>query len=136
MDKLFPCWPLRRCPSFIRFGSKETRWTRMCKNHYDYIVRYLELLLDEYAFRYKKEHENAKFAEWERFDAPKISLKEVKLVKIVLPWKNINPKYRSKDIVQSYRRQYKAYIGHPITAYSDTPRDIPEWIMADYVAEV
>ena len=62
-------------------------------------------------------------------------MKEAKLSKICLPWKNINPKYRSKDVIAAYRKQYKAYIGHPIEAYADTPRDIPEWIMADYVAE-
>ena len=104
----------------------------MCKNHYDYVVRYLELLLDEHAYRFKKEHESAQFTEWERFDAPKIALKEANLSKIVLPWKNIDP----KDIIAAYRRQYKARIGHPIEAYSDTPRDIPDWIMSDYAAEM
>lgn len=136
MDKLFPCWPLKRPPGFLKFDSKESKWTRMCKNHYDYVLRYLECLFTEYAYRFKREHESAQFTEWELVDAPKISLKEAKLSKIVLPWKNINPKYRSKDIIESYRRQYKSIIGHPIEAYQDVPRDIPEWITKDYIAEM
>lgn len=136
LDRLFPCWPLKRLPSFLKFISKESKWTRMCKNHYDYVLRYLDVLFNEYAYRFKQEHENAAFSEWELVDAPKISLKEANISKIVLPWKNINPKYRSKDIIESYRRQYKSVIGHPIEAYMDTPRDIPEWIAADYIAEL
>lgn len=137
-DLLFPHWPCTRgrVPGFLKFDSKESKWTRMCKNHYNYVLRYLDCLFTEYAYRFKREHEEAAYIEWEMIYAPKIQLKEAKLSKIVLPWKNINPKYRSKDIIESYRRQYKSIIGHPITAYQDVPRDIPEWITKDYVAEM
>ena len=117
MDKLFPCWPLHRPPGFLKFDSKESKWKKIKKNHYDYVLRYLNYLFTEYSYRFKREHESFKFIEWELVDAPKIQLKDAKLSKIVLPWKNINPKYRSKDIIESYRRQYKSIIGHPITAY-------------------
>lgn len=132
MDKLFSYWPLRRPPGFLKFSSKESKWTRMCKNHYDYVLRYLDCLFTEYAYRFKREHEEAAFIEWELVDAPKIQLKAANLSKINLPWKNINPKYRSKDIIQSYRRQYKSTIGHPIEAYADVPRDIPSWLIDEY----
>ena len=59
MDRLFPCWPLHRFPGFLKFSSRESKWARICKNHYDYILRYLDFLLNEHAFRFKREHDNA-----------------------------------------------------------------------------
>ena len=131
LDRLFPCWPLQQLPRFLKYSSVESKWTRKCKNHYDYVKMYLNSLINEFEYRFKKECDRSQFLEWENVDAPEIKLKEIKLSKIVLPWKNINIKYRSKDIIQAYRKQYKHIIGHPIAAYSNVSRNIPEWLIDD-----
>ena len=103
MEELFPLWPVAMKPSFNSYTSKTSKWTRMCREHYDYVKMYMNALLDEYMYRYKKPHNISKFAEWLEFDAPKLNIPEGHLSKISLPWKCLNPKYRRKDICLGYR---------------------------------
>lgn len=57
-----------------------------------------------------------------------IRIPYVELKKITIPWKNLDPKYRKKDIIDGYRMYYRSLIYDPIGQYNDVPRDIPEWI--------
>lgn len=130
IDKFFPLWPLRQKPLFNQYKSKTSKWTRQCSEHYEYVKAYLSILLNEYEFRYKKPHGLTKFLEWLEVDAPKLDIPKGNLKKITVPWKNINPYYRRKDIYESYRAQYKHVMkndGIQIDSFKN--RDIPEFLV-------
>lgn len=132
MSHFFPLWPLKQKPSFSKYASKESKWTRKCKEHYDYVKRYLQILLDEYAYRFKKEHILVKFAEWLELDAPKLSIPEARLQKVTLPWKNIDKKFRRKNVVDGYRLQLMNTLEQdPTAVFMKTRRDIPRFVV-DY----
>ena len=126
----FPLWPLKQKPSFMQYTSKESKWTRKCKEHYDYIKKYFDILLDEYLYRFNKEHGLAKLSEWLELDAPDIKIPLANISKIVLPWKVINIKYRRKDILESYRLQFMNTLEcKPEQAFMKTKRDIPDFVI-------
>jgi len=131
MERFFPCWPLRILPKFQGFGTRQSKWTRKCKEHFEYVKSYMNILLDEYEYRTGKAHGLEKFIEWLDFDAPKIKIPEGKLTKIVLEWKVLNPKYRRKDIIEGFRLQYKHVLSNDGIKIEDfTKRDVPEWLMS------
>lgn len=137
MDKFFPFWPLQQKPSFNQYLSKESKWTRKCSEHYEYVKRYMSILLDEYLYRFNKEHGLAKFAEWLDFDAPKMNIPTGKLSKITLPWKVINIKYRRKNILDSYRLQFmNSFDKKPIDEFMKTKRDIPDFVLKHFKLNV
>ena len=130
MEHFFPLWPLRQAPPFNQYSSKTSKWCRQCKEHYDYIKTYMDVLLQEYEYRNKKPHGLEKFLEWLECDAPQMNIPQGNIKKIVVPWKVLNPKYRRKDIQLGYRLQYKALLendGIKITDFKN--RDIPEFLM-------
>ena len=103
----------------------------MCSEHYEYVKSYLNILLNEYQFRFQKEHGLAKFIEWLDFDAPKLNIPAGNLKHIYIPWKCLNPKYRKKDLTAGYRAQYKALLendGIKVTDFKN--RDIPEFLVS------
>jgi len=130
MDRFFPSWPLHRKPSFQNYASKTSKWCRMCKEHYDYVKRCLRYLLDEYQFRFKKDHGLSKFLEWLDVDAPKLEIPEAHISKISIPWKCLNPRWRRKVLVDGYRQQlvHSFEDDDAYKAYSGSPRDIPPFI--------
>ena len=129
LDKLFPLWPLRQKPPFMGYKSKVSKWCRMCKEHYDYIKHYLDILLQEYEFRFKKMHGLSKFLEWLECDAPALPIPEGHLSNIVIPWKCLDPQFRDKDICAGYRAQYKAVMKNDGIKPTDYKcRDIPEFL--------
>lgn len=133
LDRFFPLWPLQQKPKFNKYMSKEGKWTRKCKEHYDYIYKYLGILLDEYQYRFGKEHKLSKFLEWLDFDAPKLNIPEGHLKKIILPWKVINIKYRRKNILDGYRLQFISLLEkEPQEEFLKTKRDIPEFIVKHF----
>lgn len=133
LDKFFPLWPLKQKPSFMQYSTKESKWTRKCKEHYDYVKHYLNILLDEYAYRFSKVHGLSKFAEWLEFDAPPLSIPEARLSKITLPWKTLDIRFRRKDIVEGYRLQYMHMIRqNPMSEYVNTKRDVPDFIIKHF----
>lgn len=136
LDKYFPVWPLAIAPKFKTYSSKTSKWCRMCKEHYEYVKQYLAYCLEEYEYRFQKVHGLVKFIEWEEFDAPKLKIQSANIKKIVIPWKCLNPKYRKKNIIEGYRLQYKHLIKDPFAEYSTTRRDIPSWIVDNYMLEL
>lgn len=135
MDKLFPLWPFSKKPSFQQYGTQTSKWCRKCKEHVDFVQEYMRCCLEEYLFRFSKEHAVSKFLEWNMIDAPQLNVPEAHLKKIVFPWKVIPPKYRSKDICLSYRKHLKNVVdkngGVKIGDY--TRRDIPEFLLEESV---
>lgn len=131
LNRFFPLWPLKQKPLFNQYKSKTSKWCRMCKEHYDYVKSYLDILLDEYEFRYQKEHGLKKFSEWLDVDAPQLQIPEGHISKIVVPWKILNPKFRCKDICEGYRRQYAAMLQNDGVKIDDFKnRDIPEFLLS------
>ena len=130
MDKFFPLWPLRQKPPFNQYKSKVSKWCRQCSEHYDYIKTYLDILLQEYEYRYKKMHGLEKFLDWLECDAPQLNIPKGNISKIVIPWKVLNPKYRRRDICLGYRLQYKAFLENDGIKVQDFKnRDIPEFLL-------
>lgn len=129
MDKYFPLWPLKQKPSFMQYSSKESKWTRKCKEHYDYVKQYFNILLDEYTYRFGKEHDLQKLLEWLEFDAPLLNIPLGKLSKITLPWKSIDKKFRRKNIIDGYRLQFMNSLEvKPDIAFLKTKRDTPKFV--------
>ena len=137
LDRFFPLWPFQKPPLFSGYGNKIGKWTRKCKEHYNYIVSYLDILLQEYQFRHQKQHIGTKFFEWLTEDAPEIHIPEAHLKKIVVEWKSLSPRHRKKNIIDGYRSQYKAMIdnygGPKIGEF--TNRDIPEFLLPNEMHE-
>jgi hypothetical protein len=132
MERFFPLWPLKQSPKFMQYTSKESKWTRKCKEHYDYVKQYLDILLEEYLYRFGKEHGLAKFSEWLNFDAPKLNIPIGNISKIILPWKVLDIKYRRKNIIEGYRLKFLSTIEKPDIDFLKTKRDIPDFVLEHF----
>ena len=134
MRRYFREWPLKSSPTFTLYNPPEARWARQCKNHYDYLVAFLEANIDEYQFRTgcpspaEPLLEYFQLALYEAAFDNRVSLPEVKNLKIVLPWKNLPLDCRKKNIVEGYRKWFLRGLGDPFLAYAGTKRDIPEFV--------
>lgn len=129
IDEFFPSWPFKAKPSYSLYSTKTSKWVRACKEHLDLTKTYLDILLDEYELRFRKQHKLHEFLNWLAFSD--FDLKPANLKTIVFPWKVLNPKYRNKDICLGYR---KALLGTLTRAYifdefKDSKRDIPDFIV-------
>lgn len=130
MDKFFPLWYSEKPPLLSNYDSKQSKWTRKCLEHVNYVKEYLEVLCQEYEFRFKKMNTAEKFLEWWNNDAPILKIPQGNLKKITLEWKSLDPKYRQKDIVAGYRAQCKALLQNDGIEIKDfTGRDIPEFLL-------
>lgn len=133
MDKFFPLWPFSNKPSFQQYGTQTSKWCRKCKEHFDFVQEYMRICLEEYLFRFAKEHAVSKFLEWNVVDAPSLKVPEAHLKRIVFPWKVLPPKFRSKDICAGYKKHLKSILdkdgGVQIGSYSK--RDIPEFLLEE-----
>lgn len=131
MDKFFPLWPFDKPPIFMNYDSRQSKWTRKCAEHVNYIRKYLELLCNEYEYRYGKMIFATKFLDWLDNDAPELKIPYAGLSRITLEWKSIKLQYRNKNIIQSYRDQYRAFLeNNGIDIKDFTNRDIPEFLLA------
>lgn len=130
MSKLFPGWPSKVTPKRISHGSAESKWTRQCLEHYNYILAYYRILLEEYYFRFKRSNKYESLCTWFEEAGPPDALVKAKLAKISLPWKNLNPRNRTKDIICGYRTQYFYTLKLNIfLEYKSSQRDIPLWLL-------
>ena len=50
------------------------------------------------------------------------------LKKIIPEWKGIAPKFRENDVYRAMRRYYSSKIYDVLKEYSDSKRDIPEFL--------
>lgn len=107
MEKVFPDWPLKQKPRFQQYSTRESKWARKCGEHLLFVESYLRAALDEWLYRRGREHGLEAFWQW-HVDAPKLRLPDAGLSKIVFPWKNLNPKYRRKDVLAGYQSAFCA----------------------------
>lgn len=131
IDKFFPLWPSKKIPTLLNYTTKTSKWARKCREHFDYVRSYLEILLEEYMVRSKHEHPYSVCLEWLKYDAPELKLPYGNIKKIVLEWKCLNPKYRRKDIIQGYRLQFLSQFDNyetVVSEYNISNKDIPEFI--------
>ena len=137
-DRFFPLWPLKQNPSMMTYNSHTSKWCRKCKEHYDYVKRYLETLLLEYEFRFNKQHGLAKYVEWEDIDAPKLIIPNANITNITLPWKCLDPKWRRKNIIDGYRLKFmNSFEDDDVyKAYACSKRDIPEFVVKYFKLDI
>lgn len=133
MLRFFPNWPLNKKPHFSSYSHKESKWCRMCHENFDYIVSYLTVLLDEYAYRNGKSHINANFIDWLALDMPHMDFPYAN-VNVILPWKTLDLKFRRENIIDGYRLKFMSTFedDDPFKAYHNVPRDIPEFVCKHY----
>ena len=124
-------WPLKKHPKFNAYGWKESRWCRMCHENYDYVVSYLSALLDEHAYRHSSMHADHEVLQWAMSNSIVECFPYARIESISLPWKCIDVKFRSSDIVVGYRKQYCSQIedGDAFAAYGSCRRDIPQFVV-------
>jgi hypothetical protein len=131
LDRFFPDWPFRRQPQMKYYTSRAGKWTRMCREHAEYVLSYMEALLDEHQYRRSRPHVWSKFAEWARsVDLPG-RLPPSGQKKLVLPWKSLKTKFRRRDVIEGYRLQYMDTFlwQDPIGAYGSSDRDVPDFVV-------
>ena len=129
-DKFFG-WPLKKNPSFSAYQWKESKWCRMCHDNYDYIVKYLAILFDEYSYRHLSMHQAYNILQWAQ-ENEIISSFPYANIEVILPWKSIDPQFRSTNIIDGYRKQYCATQipdGDVFSAYGNSKRDIPDFVI-------
>lgn len=131
LNEKFSGWPMKKLPRFNAYSWKEAKWCRMCHENLDYIVKYLEILLDEYAFRHSSMHESYCLLDWIRTYSTIDSFPYAGIANITLPWKSIDPRFRTIDIISGYRKQYCSQIadGDAFAAYARCKRDIPDFVI-------
>ena len=130
MHRLFPSWPFRKTPQLKYYTNRTAKWARMCREHFDYVKKYFDVLLDEYEYRFGRRHKLANFSEWvDEYMPQKVPYGNLKHVS--LPWKSLKLKFRRKDVIEGYRLQYidQFLWSDPIAAYGASDRDVPDFVV-------
>lgn len=132
---ILACFPFFDVPyfkfTFALYDHRVTKWTRKCKEHYEFFEDYLLDCLNEFEFRFKRQHGLFDIANYLLTNSalvksyiPKGNIKEIQL-----EWKSISPRFRNKDILLSYQKFYAYKLGDPFVAYNKCIRDIPEFLL-------
>ena len=134
LDRLFPDWPFRKQPQMKYYTSRASKWTRMCREHAERVLAYMEALLDEYQYRRSRPHQWSKFAEGAgQADLP-ADLPASGQAEVVLPWKSLKTRFRRRDVIEGYRLQYMDTFlwQDPIGAYGSSDRDVPDFVVRHF----
>ena len=128
--KLFPGLDYTRLRFDFRFYThRTTKWCRKCQEHARLVEDFLQRAIAEINYR------SLNFAEsdFSYYLAAEHRVSEqmpsAHLTKIVPEWKNIPPKYRENDVYKAMRRFYSSRICDVVQEYSDSKRDIPEFLI-------
>lgn len=135
MDRFFPAWPFRKQPQFRYYTSRASKWTRACREHFDYVLGYMGVLLEEYEYRTGRRHPLAKFEEWATNDIPQsVRIPKAGLARVILPWKSLKLRFRRKDIIEGYRLQFMDTFlwEDQFKAYMSSNRDIPDFVVKHF----
>lgn len=133
MDKYFPLWPLQQKPFFRQYLTRESKWCRKCFEHVEYTKKYMRILLDEYEYRFNRQHKLINFLEWFENDMPQLSIPYANIETIIIPWKNLDPKYRRKNIVRGYQLMFMSkFTKHPLDEFARTKRDVPDFVIEHF----
>ncbi len=99
------------------------KWAAQCKQNFLYTLKYAELLLQEYAYRYSKTHASTRVLDSINSN---IHLIDVLGDKNLMYHPQCMPeKYHCNSAVEAYR---KFYIGEKLSFCKWTKRPVPEWI--------
>lgn len=132
MSKHFYCWPSKKKkPSFAAYSRKESKWCRSCLENFNYVLRYLEILVDEFSYRHSKADERLSIFYWIKENLSSVDIPSIGLEKIILPWKCIDPKFRQQNVIDGYRMQYVSSFKNPnpFDEYGACVRDIPQFVL-------
>lgn len=127
-EKFIPTYPLKKI-SFTRANSQETKWCRKCQEHIDYLMTYLEIMLDEWEYRTGREHDVAEMLDFLRMSFMSLKIPKANIKKLILPYKNLPLKYRKRVLVDGYRAWYNSQLLDPMAEYVGSRRDIPEFVL-------
>lgn len=127
---VFNNWCFKKFPKFTKFSTYESKWCRKCREHFDTVLTYFNILLDEYMYRFGKPHKLNNFSDWIVCDFNCDIIKRANLKTILFPWKNIDIRYRRKNIIDSYRLQFiNSFSSDMFTEYLNCKRDIPQFVL-------
>lgn len=134
LNKFFPTIPTSVIPPFLFYSSVEAKWARKCGEHYMLLSRHLEYACLEYVYRFDRSHPVEIMVPWFlgepiQLGLQNISFPMVGLKTIVLPYRNLPPKYRRRDIVQGYREYFASLVNDPMSEYLDAKREVPEFLL-------
>ena len=138
-EKYFPEL-LADCPGFkFKFTFAKhttTKWIRMCKEHFAFFSENLLVMTQEWNHRFpRKQHKLESAAYWLTSEIDVSQLPNLPKGETVIPdWRQIPPKYRLKDVFESYRRFYSICMTDVFEAYKDLTRPVPEFILTPRVA--
>ena len=116
------------------YTSRASKWTRMCREHAEYALSYMEILLEEYRYRRSRPHPLQKFGEWARSSNLPFVLPASGQKSITLPWKSLKTRFRRHDVLEGYRLQYMDTFlwQDPIGAYGSSDRDVPDFVIRHF----
>ena len=139
-EKYFPEL-LSDCPKFkFKFTfSKHTtaKWVRMCKEHFSFLAEHLIVMTQEWAARFpNNRHKLESAAFWLTSEIDISSLPDLPQNESIIPdWRQIPPKYRSKNIYDGYKTYYSICMTENAQkAYADSGHQIPEFISTPRIA--
>lgn len=134
MASKFPGWPGKKKPTFTAYGWRESKWCRSCHENFDYLCKYLSILVDECQYRSKEMHGKDTMLQWIEDIIANVDFPYAGISKIYLPWKCIDPRYRRVDIVAGYRLQFMSKFedNDPFKAYGSCIRDIPQFVLEHF----
>lgn len=115
-------------PTMEYFTNKLTKWASRCKERYMFFVDHLNACLNEYEYRYGRQHQKTPLALGLLGSRLSDKLLETGLSNVTIPISFCLPKYRTTDIISSYRKYYASMIHHPLEAYANTKRDVPDFL--------
>lgn len=101
-----------------------TQWVRQSIQHYDWLLEHGKEICREYTRRYGKVHKTEAVLEWCTQNKP--ALRNFKFIE---PPKCMDPKYKLKDTVESYRKFYnEEKVGEKKLTWDKAPHRKPDWI--------
>ena len=132
IDRFLPTYPFDKI-SFNKYTSQEAKWGRKCLEHFSYLVTYFECLLNEWMYRFGKDHELYELLDFYKTMMFNMKIPKANIKKIVLPYKNLPIRFRKRNLVEGYRKYYRSILVDPMAEYSKTKRDVPSFLLDDYL---
>jgi len=97
-------------------------WTRSCTGNYRWLCTHAQALLNEYTYRYGKQHATTPVISWCKANDPDIPDGEFSDIPQCMP-----EEYRADDPVIAYRDYYNKAKSH---LHSWKNRQVPDWIIS------
>jgi len=98
-------------------------WARSCTGNYRWLCDHAQSLLNEYTYRYGKQHATTSVIRWCKANDPDIPESEPTEIAQCMP-----DEYKADDPVVAYRNYYNQAKSH---LHSWKKREVPHWIVAE-----